>query len=156
MQVWRICRARFVAAAFRGEGALRYGGRWNPPKVAMVYTATNRALAAMEFFVNMDSRTPASDLMICSLEVPDSEGFVQRLDLRKLPHDWRDPEHPALKKIGADWLISKRSLALEVPSAAVQGEWNVLLNPAHPVFKQVKIGKPEPFAFDDRMCLRKT
>ncbi|MBI2497892.1 MAG: RES domain-containing protein, partial [Opitutae bacterium] len=42
--------------------------------------------------------------------------------------------------------------ALRVPSVVVPGEFNYLLNPAHPDFKRVKIGKPEPFSFDPRLA----
>ena len=36
-------------------------------------------------------------------------------------------------------------------TALTGGETNYLLNPAHPDFKKVNIGKPEPFAFDPRL-----
>ena len=29
MLIWRVCRARFAGEAFSGEGARRFGGRWN-------------------------------------------------------------------------------------------------------------------------------
>lgn len=38
-----------------------------------------------------------------------------------------------------------------VPSAALRGEWNVLLNPLHPAIGQIKIEEPQPFRFDARM-----
>jgi RES domain-containing protein len=39
---------------------------------------------------------------------------------------------------------------MRVPSAIVKGEFCFLLNPVHPDFAEVEIGKPEPFAFDGR------
>jgi len=38
-----------------------------------------------------------------------------------------------------------------VPSAVVEAEWNVLLNPVHPDFGKVEIGEPQPFHYDERM-----
>ena len=35
--------------------------------------------------------------------------------------------------------------------AAIRGEWNVLLNPAHADFPKIKVGKAKPFEFDRRM-----
>ena len=32
------------------------------------------------------------------------------------------------------------------------GEFNYLLNPAHPAFARVDLGRPEPFAFDSRLA----
>ncbi len=97
MQVWRICRGRYAEAAFSGEGARLYGARWNRPGVAMVYTSPSRALAAMEFFVNMDPTEHAEGLVMCSAEVPNGEGLWTRLDLRNLSDDWRDLENPEMK-----------------------------------------------------------
>jgi RES domain-containing protein len=44
-----------------------------------------------------------------------------------------------------------RSAVLAVPSVIIPEEFNYLLNPAHPDFKKISIGKPEPFAFDPRL-----
>ena len=56
-----------------------------------------------------------------------------------------------LREIGSAWAISRRSAALEVPSAAVEGEWNILLNPAHSDFNKIKVIKENPFHYDERM-----
>jgi len=36
---WRILKSAHAATAFDGEGARLYGGRWNSPGTAVVYTA---------------------------------------------------------------------------------------------------------------------
>jgi len=38
-----------------------------------------------------------------------------------------------------------------VASAAIRGEWNVLLNPEHSDFRKLKIERPKAFEFDLRM-----
>jgi RES domain-containing protein len=38
-----------------------------------------------------------------------------------------------------------------VPSAVIPNEPNYLLNPTHPEFQRIKIGSPQPFAFDPRL-----
>lgn len=74
------------------------------------------------------------------------------LDLRALPLGWDAPiETPASTDIGDAWLDARASVALRVPSVAIRGETNVLLNPEHPDFGQVVIGLPEPFLFDARL-----
>ncbi|MGO9270970.1 MAG: RES domain-containing protein [Terriglobia bacterium] len=40
MIVWRICLREHARQAFRGEGARLYGGRWNPPGLAIVLFRT--------------------------------------------------------------------------------------------------------------------
>ena len=41
---FRITQNRFARAAFDGEGARLYGGRWNSPGTAMVYLASSISL----------------------------------------------------------------------------------------------------------------
>lgn len=150
MRIWRLCKKRYAATAFAGEGARLYGGRWNPPGIAMVYTSPSLALASIELFVHIDPSLAPTDLVYTAADIP--EGLrVERVPLASLPSDWRAIDHPALKTIGAEWITSGRSVALEVPSAAVQGEWNVLLNPDHAEFAAIVMDPPEPWKFDDRM-----
>jgi RES domain-containing protein len=44
-----------------------------------------------------------------------------------------------------------RSLGLLVPSVVVPAERSLLINPLHRAFGRVRIGAPEPFAFDRRL-----
>jgi RES domain-containing protein len=71
----------------------------------------------------------------------------------RVPDTWRQFPH-ALEtmQFGAAWAQAQRSVALRVPSAVVPGEFNFLLNPLHPDFKRVKLGRPEPFFFDPRLA----
>jgi RES domain-containing protein len=57
----------------------------------------------------------------------------------------------SLRAYGEKWIRSATSTALYVPSAAIRGEWNVLLNPDHPDFGRLRFQKPDPFEFDLRM-----
>ena len=50
---WRIVKKKHSASPFDGEGARRYGGRWNSLGTAMVYTFDYLATAALELMVNM-------------------------------------------------------------------------------------------------------
>jgi hypothetical protein len=54
MRIWRLCREPYAAEAFSGEGARRFGGRWNSRGVPMVYASTSLALAAIELFVHLE------------------------------------------------------------------------------------------------------
>jgi len=151
MRVWRICKSKFAASAFSGEGARLYQGRWNPADVRMVYTSTSLALAAVEFFVHLDPSVAPDDLVSVFANIPDNKSTVKRIDLASLPANWRTIDNPALQQIGSDWIATATSLALEVPSVVIEGEWNILLNPAHPDFAKVTLSPPQPFHFDQRM-----
>jgi len=150
MKLWRICRKRFAAEADSGEGARLYGGRWNSKGVRIIYTSTSLALAVIESFVNLEPRLRPDDLVSIQVELPETIA-TERLDLKSLPANWHRSRGEVLRRFGDQWIISQRTVALHVPSAAVRGEWNTLLNPAHEDFRRIKMQKPQPFEFDLRM-----
>ncbi|MCP4191062.1 MAG: RES family NAD+ phosphorylase, partial [Planctomycetaceae bacterium] len=45
---WRLIKANHADDAFAGEGAKRWGGRWNSKGVRVVYTAESLSLATLE------------------------------------------------------------------------------------------------------------
>ena len=74
-----------------------------------------------------------------------------RLEPDDLPPRWWTDDFAPLRAIGDKWIGENKSLAIEVPSAALRMEWNVLVNPLHPAIAEIKIEKPQPFNFDARM-----
>jgi RES domain-containing protein len=151
MQLWRICKSRFTSSAFTGEGTRLYSGRWNPAGIRMVYTSPSLALAVIEFFVHLEPSVAPDDLVSTAATLSLDETTLRRVSLEDLPTDWRTTDHPTLQAIGANWIAAQTSAALAVPSIAVEGEWNVLLNPTHADFAKIKLSLPKPFHFDSRM-----
>jgi len=149
MDVWRLFPRRFRSTAFTGAGGLHAAGRWNHLGVPIVYTSSSRALAALEFFVNLEPNEAPDDLLIAEASVPDDA--IETLDLRLLPASWRGLNNKTCRDLGSAWLAAARSLALKVPSAVVDGDWNLLLNPRHPAFPRVRLSPPKPFRYDSRM-----
>ena len=150
MKFWRICRRRYAAEAASGEGARLYGGRWNSRGVRVVYASTSLALAAVETFVNLEPNLRPGDLVSIEGEVSEAVE-VEKVDLKALPARWYKTRGESLRRFGDEWIAAGRTVALLVPSAAIRGEWNVLLNPAHGEFSKIKFQKAEPFRFDARM-----
>jgi RES domain-containing protein len=150
MNVWRICRAIHAARAFSGDGARLFGGRWNSPGVRIVYSSSSLALAAVETFVHMEPNLQPDDLVSIEAEIP--EGLaVDSLDPHSLPRKWYELRDESLRTIGDRWIRVGKTVALHVPSAAIRGEWNVLLNPEHSDFRKLRIAEPKRFEFDLRM-----
>jgi len=149
MRLWRICRQVHAADAFSGDGARLYGGRWNSAGVRVVYTSTSLALAAVETFVNLEPNLRPDDLVSIECVVSD-EIKTQAVAVDSLPRIWNKADE-SLRGVGDTWVRAGKTLALYVPSAAIRGEWNVLINPAHPQFKKIEIREPKPFEFDLRM-----
>lgn len=150
--VWRITTARRARTAFGGEGARLYGGRWNPKGVPLVYCAESRALAMLEMLVQ-DEPLRARYVVIPAT-LPDGMA-IERVDTAKLPSDWRTLRRVEdLRTIGVDWAASRRTVVLAVPSAVLPEETNYLLNPLHPEFKRLRIGKPRTLVTDVRLLRR--
>jgi RES domain-containing protein len=150
VRIWRICRARYAAEAFTGHGARRFGGRWNTQGVPMVYSSSSLALAAIELFVHLEPNQQPDDLVSIAAELPKGEPTL-RWEPEKLPARWWTDDVEALRARGDQWIRDGASLAVEVPSAALRVDWNVLVNPLHPKIGQLKIEPPQPFHFDSRM-----
>ena len=150
--VWRLVTARFADTAFSGEGARVYGGRWNRKGIPLVYTAGSQSLAMLEMLVQ-DEPLRARYVMIPA-RIP-AGVRIKHLKIEDLPADWRDrAAREQLQAIGAEWARKRTTAVLSVPSAVIPSESNYLLDPLHPDFKRIEIGKPEAFVTDLRLLER--
>jgi RES domain-containing protein len=121
---------------------------WAPVRV--VYASTSLALAAVETFVNLEPNLIPADLVSIEGEIPDTV-MIRKLELAVLRAGWYESRDESLRRFGDEWIRGGESVALLVPSAAIRGDWNVLLNPAHPNFSKIQFKSPERFEFDARM-----
>ena len=72
-----------------------------------------------------------------------------------LPWFWKTwPGPPELRRIGDEWLDSRKSAVMCVPSAVIDFERNFIINPEHPDFAQIEIDPPRPFRLDMRLILK--
>ena len=152
---WRLTRPPHGAraAAFSGEGARLFGGRWNSPGIAVIYASSTLSLAALESLVHADRRRFEREYVAFRVEVPDED--VRTVADQELPPSWRArPVSLEARSLGDGWISRSVSVALSVPSVVVPLERNLLLNPAHPRFATVSISEPLLFTFDDRLAGR--
>lgn len=151
MKAWRLCRQPFAATALDGLGGLYASGRWHRQGHPVVYTASAASLAALEVLVHVDPAIAPRDLCLLTLDIPD-DVVTERLAIADLPPDWQDIPAPAvLQNLGTDWLTSRRSCVLRVPSAVLPIEDNLLLNPSHPQIARIKVVAQQAFVFDRRL-----
>ena len=119
----------------------------------MVYTAGSQSLAVLEMLVHLDN----SDLLekYVFFEVTLDEDLITAVAVADLPRNWRtDPAPLKLRAIGDDWVASAASAVLRVSSSVIPAEYNYLLNPKHPEFSKLKLGKAQPFRYDARLAER--
>ena len=146
---FRIVKRRHANHAFNGEGARLAGGRWNSAGLRAVYLSSTLSLAAMETFVHLGEDVARLDYVYFEVEIPTA---VLIVPLTVKPKGWRnEPPSSASMRVGDRWLLAKTSALLEVPSAIVPTETNLILNPLHSDVAKLRIRAARPFQFDPRM-----
>ena len=151
VQAWRLVKASRAATAFDGEGAYRFGGRWNSRGVRAVYASSTLALALLEILVHIDPAARVPELVAIPIQIP--AAMIERWPhtrLKRLEGSFARPIGDT-RRDGNDWIRAARNPALLVPSAIIPIEQNYLLNPEHPDFPKLEIGPAKPFPFDLRL-----
>jgi RES domain-containing protein len=150
ISAWRISKTRYAPTSFDGEGARRYGGRWNSVGTRMSYASESVALATLEVLVGLQDTALLTAYSLLKVQFP--ETLIEKLDRRTLPLAWNQhPPSEETQMLGDLWVAQGRSVVLQVPSAVVEAEYNYLFNPEHEHFHALIIHKPEPFRLDPRL-----
>jgi RES domain-containing protein len=160
VRAYRLTREPFhhTGQAFSGEGAARFGGRWNPPGMPLAYAASSISLAALERLVHTLSIKGLDGLWLHTLELPENHCLLLAAAQlpadwakRRVPPDWSAGSEAPSQAIGRQWLQQSASLALRVPSAVIPLEFNYLINSRHPDFARATLHEPQQFHFNERL-----
>ncbi|MCA1758145.1 MAG: RES family NAD+ phosphorylase [Bacteroidales bacterium] len=150
MIVFRLANKKYYHD-LSGTGAEITGGRWNFKGTKLLYTADSRALCMAEIAVHTPVGIMPVDYYLITIEVPDYSN-IKLIELDTLPDNWRKfPYSKVTQESGEDFVGKNEDLYIKVPSAVVQGDFNILINPGHTDFDKVKIIKTEKFNFDERL-----
>jgi RES domain-containing protein len=133
---------------FDGEGARRYGGRWNSPGQAVIYAGLSYAISMLERLIHLNDLTPPSTDRWVGLRFPDR--LAEAVDLASVP-GWDAADMIASRRFGDGWLASRRSLILIVPSAVTKHDRNAVINPAHADFPTIEATPERPVQWDSRL-----
>jgi RES domain-containing protein len=138
MRVYRITPQEY-ANDLSGNGAKLFGGRWNSEGVRALYCSSSRALALLEILVHANYKTLGNRVYkVLEIEIPLKK--YPKIELNILSDNWNnDFIQSETIDIGNEFLIQKKGLALEVPSAVLPDESNFILNPLHSDFDAIKI-----------------
>ncbi|MBB1285655.1 RES family NAD+ phosphorylase [Flavisolibacter sp. BT320] len=147
MIVYHLGSTKF-ARQLTGEGAKLHGGRWNNIGQPCIYASGAKSLCVLEYAANVSIDEMNPNLSFTAYEIPNDSWAV--FTPKDLPAGWQDVPSPAeVKEWGTRQL--QKHLALRLPSVIVPSEYNFLLNPLHPDFRNVRIIEVEPFTFDRRI-----
>lgn len=116
----------------------------------VIYTAESRSLASLEILVHAEDTSLLAAIRWALIPIEIDESLIHIPGT--LPSNWwRTPPLSTTRKFGSAWATGARTPVLRVPSAVTRGEFNYLLNPRHPAFSQLRIGKTTSFTFDRRV-----
>lgn len=147
MQVYRISQTRF-ANDITGEGARLFGGRWNLPLVSCLYTSENRALALLEYSVNVNVAEIPGALSFITYEI--DENVVYDVSIEDLPGNWKDYLIPRqTQEFGTSLLLKKKYPIIKIPSIIIPEESNYLINPLY--YSDLKILEIKDHIYDIRV-----
>jgi RES domain-containing protein len=132
-----------------GAGGLRASGRWHNRGKRVVYCAPNPATALLEILVHaeIDIQDIPVTIRYLEIEAPDSIA-IESLDVSSAGAAWQSEKS---RGAGDEWLNSKRTAMLRVPSVIVPATWNVLINPQHSESSGIRIVRTHRHAFDRRL-----
>jgi RES domain-containing protein len=148
LKVYRFVSTRFPDG-LSCEGARLNGGRWNSKGVAVLYCATHESLAMLELRVHSPHPYPRTRWRF-ALEVPDDS--LTSIPAEELPRGWdKLPPGPASKRAGDAWVAANSTLGLLVPSVVASEEKNLVLNPFHPRFQEVRAVSKQRVVLDKRL-----
>lgn len=151
MLVYRIGKTKYKND-LSGEGARLNGGRWNHVLTPCIYTSESRALALLEYTVNVTIEDIPRALSMTAIEIPDDK--IEACKIADLPGDWAlIPAPVSTKDYGTSFLKSQQAPVLKIPSSIISKEFNFIMNPLNPGSKAFKIISVEDFVYDVRLKL---
>ncbi len=149
MEVFRISTKQY-AEKLMASGA---ENRWNLRGEYVIYTGASRSLSTLELTVHLNAIQPNLEYKVMVTHIPDDDSLVRTIKTTELPLHWRNRSaYSTLQKLGSDWINSRETLVLKVPSAVIPKEYNYIINTEHPDFKRViKLVSVEDYFWDQRL-----
>lgn len=145
---WRIGDPQGVFPIFDARGSALYPGRWNDGSTPVIYASEHYATAILEKLVHGAGLLPPNQHMVL-ITLP--RGISYDMVTKDTLPDWANEDASTARAYGVDWAHSRRSVLLIVPSVVARMEQNFVINPAHPEFREIEVGLPEPVWWDRRL-----
>ncbi len=152
MKVFRITKDKYKDD-LSGKGAELFGGRWNPIGYPALYTSENRALCALEILAHTPKDFLPPKYIIQSILIPKMlEKEIVDIKLKNLPPEWNliQPDE-STENFGLRYFNEKNKLGIKVPSVIIQQESNIILNPLHKLYSNIKTIDMIDFHIDERL-----
>lgn len=149
MKVYRVALTQFSDTS--GEGAKRYGGRWNLPGSPAIYAGSSLSSSLLErLTIDPELFSTERYLLYSVMEISMPEELVFSPAEEELPVGWNQiPPVRASQSYGSD-LLSSKLLCFAVPSVVDPSSSNYVINPLSEQFSSLAI-KVYPLNLDPRI-----
>ena len=128
--------------AFDLKAADEENGRWNHMGDSCIYVCDSWPLCILESNIYAATGKLPPTMVMAVLDVPD--GSCELFAPEDLPPGWREEPRPkAARDFGSAILREARTLVVGFPSIYWPGQKNYLLNPRHPLMKEVSVKRIE-------------
>jgi RES domain-containing protein len=148
---WRLDQAGYGSTWDSGEGAFRYGGRWNGKGVRAVYCSLDPSTAVLEVAVHKGFKTlDTKPHVLTAINITDPSA-VHVVDPAVIPNaNWLRPGVPSAgqQAFGNDLLARHKSIV--IPSAVSTHSWNFIFVAAKAT-GAYGLRSQDPFALDTRL-----
>lgn len=153
MNVYRINKEPYHTNPLSVIGSERFGGRWNPIGLGILYTSCSPELSLLETIVHLPSVlfSDIPNLWLSTLRLPVTLEDLFWMKVPDLPGYWKTGTLTETRSILNDWLFDPFCLGVAVPSAIIEQSYNILLHPAHPDFEAVEIIGQVKIPLDSRL-----
>lgn len=142
MKLWRLTRKPYLA--LDGSGPAKNGGRWTSPGLQVVNFASEPGLAILV----------VQRYLPRNFEDIDHDYFLGWTETDHEPENIKFVEDPAEKRrLGDEWLRSKRSLFARVRSAVLPEASVIMMNPLHSAAEDIAPLNVRPFSFEHCLTL---
>jgi RES domain-containing protein len=148
---WRLDSAVHASAWASGEGAFRFGGRWNSKGVRAVYCSIDPSTAILEVAAHKGFRVLDTVAHVLTAVNISDASSVHVVDPAAIPNpDWLRPGIPgAGQQAYGDQLLSAHKF-VAIPSAVSTHSWNLIFVAAAAA-GAYDVRLQEPFALDTRL-----
>jgi RES domain-containing protein len=148
---WRLDSAIHASAWASGEGAFRFGGRWNSKGVRAVYCSIDPATAILEVAVHKGFRVLDTVAHVVTAVNIDDPSSVHVIDPAAIPNpNWLRPGIPgAGQQTYGDQLLSAHKF-VAIPSTVSTHSWNLIFVAATAA-GAFEVRLQETFALDTRL-----
>ncbi len=149
MKIFRIALTKFCDAS--GEGAKRYGGRWNLPGYPALYGCNTVAAALLER-LTIDSELFSSEryMNYSVMEFQCDDFLIYMPEQSELPNGWDSiPFTKASQEFGTAQL-KQGTLCFVVPSVVDVTSLNAVVNPTSNQFSKIR-WRVYPLTLDQRI-----